>query len=153
MSISYSENYRDLNNKINYADKYHLNYVYQCEKECKFDKKLSNFLGDGGDIVDISNNKTLYVFPYAIANNVKKDLNSNFFKDWINNKLKNGIIINKTEIYSDPGIDSKKLGYIIPGDKFNIVDVTSRWLKISYKAKNKKAIIGWINCESTNVCS
>lgn len=153
LSIKYSENYRDETNKINYVDKYHLNYVYQCKKECTFDKKISNFLGDGGDLVDIHTDKVVYAFPYKIASNVKKDLNSEFFKNWFNNQLNDGVVKNKTKIYEESGIFSKKLGYLISGDKFKIVDITSRWIKISYANKNKKTIIGWIRCEDTSVCN
>ncbi|MEB3754379.1 hypothetical protein [Acinetobacter sp. MD2(2019)] len=153
ISLKYSEDYRDETNKINYAGKYHLNYVYQCKKECTFDKKISNFLGGGGDLIDIHTKKVVYAFPYKTSNNVEKDLNSNFFKIWFNNQLNDGIVKNKTEIYEDARLNSKKIAYLISGDKFKIIDITSRWLNISYAGRNKKPIIGWIRCEDTNVCN
>ncbi|WP_111893857.1 SH3 domain-containing protein [Acinetobacter sp. MB5] len=134
--------------------KYNFIRVFDCiDFNCKVNKKMTDFLGDGANLVDFKNHKTVWKYPYVTADSLKKELTSNFFKKWMENQLKDGVIKNRTEIYSDSGINSTKLGYLISGDKFNIVDVTSRWLKISYKAKNKKAIIGWINCESTNVCS
>ena len=112
-----------------------------------------DFFGDGGDLVDIHTDKVVYAFPYKTANNVKKDLNSEFFKNWFNNQLNDGVVKNKTEIYEDAGLNSKKLGYLISGDKFKIIDITSRWINISYVGKNKKPIIGWLRCEDTNVCN
>lgn len=153
LSISYNDSYRGENNKINYADKYHLNYVYQCEKECKFDKKLSNFFGNGGDLIDIDTDKKVYIFPYSSEQSIKNELKSNLFKNWSNNQLKSGIVKNKTEIYREAGLNSEKSGYLISGDKFSISGVYSRWLNISYINKNHKMITGWIRCEDTNICS
>ncbi|WP_445116131.1 hypothetical protein [Acinetobacter sp. WZC-1] len=134
--------------------KYNFMKVYDCfDFICKINNKVTNFFGDGANLVEIKNYKIVWEYPYATENNVKKDLNSNFFKNWLNNKLKNGIIKNKTKIYNDSGLNSEKLGYLVPGDNFNIIDITSKWLKVSYIRSNKKIIIGWVRCEDTNVCN
>ncbi len=143
------------NSKYVYENgKYNFIKVFDCfDFTCKVNKKLINFFGDGANLVEVKSNKIVWEYPYLTADKVSKDLNSNFLKLWLNKQLKNGIIKNKTEIYNDSGLNSEKLGYLISGDKFNILDITSRWLKVSYTSKNKKTIIGWIRCEDTNVCN
>jgi len=153
LSISYNDSYRDEHNKINYADKYHLNYVYQCEKECKFDKKLSNFFGNGGDLVDINTDKKVYVFPYSTEQSIKDELKSNLFKNWFYNKKMKGVVLKKTYINNDKNSLFNHFGYLIKDDKFVVEDISSKWLNIIYINKNGKKITGWIDCNDTNVCS
>lgn len=134
--------------------KYNFINVFDCfDFTCKINKKLTSFFGDGASLVEVQSNKIAWEYPYLTADNVKKDLKSNFLKNWLNNQLKNGIVTTKTEIYPDSGLNSEKLGYLIKGDKFKINDVSSRWLDISYVSKKNKIITGWIRCEDTNICN
>lgn len=153
LSVSYSDSYRDENNKINYADRYHLNYVYKCEKKCKFDKKISNFFGNGGDLVDIYTNKKIYIFPYASEESIKNELKSSLFKNWISNKKIQGKVLKKTYINESSQFSFSHLGYLIKNDNFIIKDVSSKWLNISYTNKNGNKITGWIACNDTNICN
>ncbi|MEQ1189161.1 hypothetical protein IC789_07555 [Acinetobacter seifertii] len=134
--------------------KYNFMKVFDCyDFTCKANKKMTDFFGDGANLIEVKSYKTMWKYPYSVANDVKKELNSNFFKNWWSNQLKSGVVKNKTEIYKEAGLNSEKAGYLISGDKFNISGVYSRWLNISYVNKNHKTTTGWIRCEDTNICS
>ena len=152
-SISYSDSYRDVNNKTNYADTYHLNYVYQCETQCKFNKKISNFFGNGGDLINIYTNKIIYKFPYSSEKSIKNELKSSLFKKWIYNKKIQGKVIKKTYINENSQFSFSHLGYLIKNDEFTVKDISSKWLNISYTNKNGNKITGWIACNDTNICN
>lgn len=133
--------------------KYNFIYVYDCNKlSCKKNEKMSNFFGNGADLVEVRYYKTVSKFPYESIEKLKQELNSNFFKNWISGQLKIGYVTKKTYIYEDKGIDSKKTGYLIFDDKFTIKDISSRWLYIKYKNKNGRIITGWVACNDTDVC-
>lgn len=153
LSISYNDNYRDIDNKINYADRYHLIYAYQCEEKCKFDSKLSGFWGSGGDLIDIYTDKIVYIFPYANEQSTKDALKSNLFNKWFYNKNMKGKILKKTYINEDSKFSLSHVGYLIKGDQFIIKDISSKWLNIIYTNKKGNKIIGWIDCNDTDVCN
>ena len=149
----YTNNYED-NPKYVYEDgRYNFTYTYDCnELKCKKNQKLSDFFGDGANLIDVKNYKVVSKFPYTSISDIKAEINSKLFKLWFGNQLKTGIILNKTNIYQNYGINSKKLGYLIPNDKFEIKGITSRWLNIVYSRENGGEIKGWISCDDTNIC-
>ncbi len=75
--------------------------AYECNKNnfCKENEKLSNFFGSGGDIIDYKHKKIIiYKFPYSTQSDLKNELNSKLFKDWMNGNLDSGIVLRKTFI-------------------------------------------------------
>lgn len=153
LSISYSENYRDADNKINYADKYYLNYAYQCEKECKLDNNLSYFFGNGGNLIDIHTDKLVYIYPYSSEQSIKSELNSDLFRNWLYNTNMQGKVLKKTYINEENNFSFSHTGYLIKDDQFIIKDVNAKWLNIVYINKKGEKIIGWIDCNDTDVCN
>lgn len=155
LGISYTEDYRDPLNRFNYLNRYYIIRVYECNKNnfCNEDEKLSNFFGSGGDIIDYKNKKIIYKFPYSTEVELKNELSSKLFKDWMNGKLDSGIVLRKTFINEVNNFTPEHVGYLIKGNKFKIKEVTSRWLNIVYLTKNGRKISGWIACQDTTVCN
>ncbi|MGX5699046.1 hypothetical protein ACWKWF_05505 [Acinetobacter kookii] len=155
LGISYSEDYRDPLNRFNYLNKYYMIRAYECKKKnfCKENEKLSNFFGSGGDIIDYNHKKIIYKFPYSTQSDLKNELNSKLFKDWMNGNLDSGIVIRKTFINDVNNFTPEHIGYLIKGDKFKIKEVSSRWLNIVYTNKNGRTTAGWIACQDTTVCN
>ncbi|WP_166171979.1 hypothetical protein [Acinetobacter sp. SA01] len=155
LGISYSEDYRDPLNRFNYLNKYYMIRAYECNKNnfCKENEKLSNFFGSGGDIIDYKHKKIIYKFPYYTQSDLKNELNSKLFKDWMNGNLDSGIVLRKTFINDVNNFTPEHIGYLIKGDKFKIKEVSSRWLNIVYTNKNGRTTSGWIACQDTTVCN
>lgn len=155
LGISYSEDYRDPLNRFNYLNKYYMIRAYECKKNnfCKENEKLSNFFGSGGDIIDYKHKKIIYKFPYSTQSDLKNELNSKLFKDWMNGNLDSGIVLRKTFINDVNNFTPEHIGYLIKGDKFKIKEVSSRWLNIVYTNKNGRTTAGWIACQDTTVCN
>ncbi|MBD1230884.1 hypothetical protein IDM33_14820 [Acinetobacter seifertii] len=66
--------------------------VFDCyDFTCKANKKMTVF-GDGANLIEVKAIKTMWKYPYSVANDVKKELNSNFFKNWWSNQLKSGVV-------------------------------------------------------------
>lgn len=134
--------------------KYNFTSVYDCNGlSCRKNKRLSDFFGDGANLVELKKNIVVTKFPYESKINIENELDSNFFKMWSNDQLKFGVIIKKTDIYQSIGVNSEKIGYLIEGDKFKIKEVSSRWLNIIYTNKNGRTTSGWIACQDTTVCN
>jgi len=155
IGISFSEDYRDPLNRFNYLNKYYMIRAYECNKKkfCKENEKLSNFFGDGGDMIDSKSKKIIYKFPYSNQSDLKNELNSKLFKDWMNEKLDSGMVLRKTFINDVNNFTPEHVGYLIKGDKFKIKEVSSRWLNIVYTNKNGRTTSGWIVCQDTTVCN
>lgn len=155
IGVSYNDDYRDPLNRFNYLNKYYMIRAYECNKNnfCKENETLSNFFGNGGDIINSKNKEIIYKFPYSNQNNLKIELNSTLFKDWMNGKLKSGIVLRKTFINDVNNFTPEHVGYLIKDDKFKIKEVSSRWLNIIYTNKNGHTTTGWIACEDTTVCN
>lgn len=133
--------------------KYNFIYVYDCNGlNCKKNEKISNFFGNGGNLVNVNGYKVVSNYPYDSIVKIKEEVNSNLFKKWFANQLKKGHVLNKTNIYQENGVNSKKLGYLIQGDEFFIKDISLRWFNIIYKRKNGEKIEGWIDCRDTDLC-
>jgi|GEM_PF-6900882 len=154
LGISYSEDYRDPLNRFNYLNKYYMIRAYECNKNnfCKENEQLSNFFGSGGDIVD-SKKRIIYKFPYSTQSDLKNELNSKLFKNWMSGSLDRGIVLRKTFINDVNNFTPEHVGYLIKGDKFKIKEVSSRWLNIVYTNKNVRSTSGWIACQDTTVCN
>lgn len=145
-------------NRISYRDSrmdydmYSIFYAYDCTNKCTYDNKISNFFGNGGNVISSENDEILFNYIYDKKENVLKDLNSKLFKKWYSGNLKDGEVINKTTISDVSNYNPDAKAYLIKGDKFKIKDISSRWINIVYKNPRGKLIEGWIQCKDTNIC-
>ena len=104
-------------------------------------------------MIDSKSKKIIYKFPYSNQSDLKNELNSKLFKDWMNEKLDSGMVLRKTFINDVNNFTPEHVGYLIKGDKFKIKEVSSRWLNIVYTNKNGRTTSGWIVCQDTTVCN
>ncbi|MBN6069237.1 hypothetical protein HYE54_11015 [Aggregatibacter actinomycetemcomitans] len=165
------ENYLILSQKIQptynktgipYVGDYFLNYVFRLNNGIyEFDKDISNFLGDGGDVYDIkyiengssSGPKVIYIYPYQSELSIRNELNSSLFKDWKEKKITKGIVIRKTLLQDVPNYVQSEKRYLINNDHFELNSISGGWLNITYKNMKNKKFTGWILCEDTSICS
>lgn len=154
IALSYNENYRDVYNKYNYANKFYIINAYTCDFKgnCNKNEKLSSFFGNGGDIQDLNTNKIVYKYPYSKKSELETELNSKLFKNWLAGKLTYGTVLKKTFINDVSNFTPNHKSYLIKGDKFIIQNISSKWLNINYTNKNGRTTTGWIACDDTDVC-
>lgn len=153
-AISYSEDYRDANHPyINY-ESFYLANVYKCDSDyrCSYDKKLSNFFGIGGDLVNYDTNEVLSTYLYKNQSIVEKGIESNLFRNRLSGRQTNGYTTNTATVKYDSFYDENNTDYLSVGSKFNVIDASSGWLEISYN-KYDQELKGYIRCEDTNLCS
>ncbi|WP_445116132.1 hypothetical protein [Acinetobacter sp. WZC-1] len=155
IAFSYNEIYRDFNETYNYDNKYFLINSYGCNKNnyCKYSSILSNYFGNGGDIVNERTKKVVYKYPYSKKEFLIKELKSNRFNSWVNGKLTGGKVMEKTFINDVNNFSTEHKGYLIKGDVFKVKDISSGWLNIIYTNKRGKTTIGWIPCKNTDICN
>ncbi|WP_151982320.1 hypothetical protein [Acinetobacter guerrae] len=154
IAFSYNESYRDVNGDFNYADKYFLINAYNCAKGdmCRYNSRLSSYFGNGGNILDLNTNKIVYKYPYSKQSDLKKELTSKMFNDWFGGGLNYGVVIRKTFINETNNFSPIHKSYLVKGDRFQVEEVSARWLNVKYKNKNNKTVKGWISCEDTDIC-
>lgn len=165
------ENYLILSQKIQptynktgipYVGDYFLNYVFRLSNDIYvFDKNISDFLGNGGDVYDIeyiengnpSNPKIIYTYPYKSESSIKTELNGSLFKGWKNKKITKGIVIRKTLLQDVPNYVQSEKRYLINNDRFELNGISGGWLNVTYKNMKNRKITGWILCKDTSICS
>lgn len=152
--ISYDEDYRDFDQPyINWHRQYTV-LIYPCDSNyhCTYNSKLSNFFGSGGDLVNYDTNEVLSTYLYKNQSIVKKGLESDLFRNWLNDNQTNGYAINTTTVTYSLLLDEKHTDYLSVGTKFLVTDASSGWLEITYN-KDDQELQGYIKCEDTNLCS
>lgn len=153
LSTSYSENYRDVLDKVGYLNGYNVINFYECNSSCKLDSRISDYFGSGGDIKNLATEKLVYTFPYKKLSEIRTELKSKLFQEWMQNKFIKGEVKRKTNINEVSNYTTDRLGYLVIGDKFKVKDISSGWLNIIYTNKNGRTTTGWIVCKDTNLCN
>lgn len=151
--ISYDEDFRDQRSYLNYT-KYYISQIYMCTHDtCITDtSKIQKFVSSGGDLKNFNTNKYLETYPYKSKAILEKDLNSNWFQDWINHRAIKGYLTKNTELKADEYIFAKTKQRLNKNLNFTLLDIRARKLKISFIDKKGTKIQGWIKCEDTNLC-
>lgn len=152
LSVTYSENFRDIQNRFNYSDDYYITNVYECNNECKLNLRLTNYFGSGGDMMDLNTDNIVYRFPYKTVGAVNAEIKSLKFNKWFNKELESGKVVHTTFINNANTFTPDHLGYLIQGDKFIIKNISSNWLYITYTNNKDTTTTGWIDCNDTDVC-
>ncbi|OOF60375.1 hypothetical protein [Rodentibacter pneumotropicus] len=147
---------------IPYVGDYFMYYLFRLNSYgiYEFDKSLSDYFGQGGDIYDLADIKSkdeiypkiIYSYPFKNTQDIDKELNSSFFKRWDNGEIKDGVVIKKTLLQDVPNYVQDQKRYLIKGDRFHVKSVSARWLEIVYKNSKGKRYTGWILCKDTSVC-
>jgi len=76
--------------------KYNFIYVCDCkELNCSENKNISNFFGNGANLVDVKNYKVVSKYPYDLIVKLKEEVNSDLFKKWLSSQLKIDRILKK----------------------------------------------------------
>lgn len=154
IAFSYDENYRSLDNKYSYVNKYFLINAYDCNEKnnCKYNSALSNYFGNGGDVFDRERKELVYRYPYSRRDLLMKELSSDRFNNWMSGKIKKGKVVRKTFVNEVNNVSTENNGYLIKGDIFEVEDISSGWLNVKYTSKVGKITKGWVNCKDTNIC-
>ena len=153
LSTSYSENYRDIHDKIGYLNGYNIINFYECNSPCKLNSRISDYFGSGGDMENLTTGEIVHTFPYKNLSQIRAELKSKLFQEWIQNKLIKGEVTKKTNINEVSNYTVDRLGYLVIGDQFKVKDISSGWLNIIYTNKNGHTTTGWIICKDTNLCN
>ncbi|MEG0486948.1 MAG: hypothetical protein RR575_03330 [Acinetobacter sp.] len=153
LSTSYSENYRDVLDKVGYSNGYNIINFYDCNSSCKLDSRISDYFGSGGDMENLTTGKIVHTFPYKNLSQIRAELKSKLFQGWIQNKFIKGEVTKKTNINEVSNYTVDRLGCLVIGDKFKVKDISSGWLNIIHTNKNGRTTTGWIVCKDTDLCN
>ncbi|KAA0988650.1 hypothetical protein FQ192_16060 [Pseudomonas sp. ANT_J12] len=139
---------------VNYLGEYYTVHAYSpTAKGYVRDEQLSNYFGNGGDIVrDFDSEELVYTFPYKTADAIVAKLNSAAYKHWAAGDKVTLTINKKTSIYSSPVLAEVTKMYLIPGDSVLQEGVEAGWVKILFKTPKGKSIRGWVQCGDTGGC-
>ncbi|WGE53806.1 hypothetical protein [Actinobacillus equuli] len=146
---------------VPYVDDYFIYYLFRLnDKTYEFDKKLSDYFGQGGDIYDLNDindentlyPKIIYSYPFKTKLDIDNEINSSLFKKWNKRQIKNGVVVKKTLLQDVPNYVQNEKRYLIKGDGFQIKSISAKWLEIIYKNSKGNEYIGWILCKDTSVC-
>lgn len=147
---------------VPYVGDYFMYYLFRLNDHgvYEFDKSLSDYFGQGGDVYDLTDIKNkdeiypkiIYSYPFKNIQDIDKELNGSFFKRWSNGKIKDGVVIKKTLLQDVPNYVQEQKRYLIKGDRFHVKSVSARWLEVIYKNAKGKNYTGWILCKDTSIC-
>lgn len=117
------------------------------------DERLSNYFGNGGDIVrDFDSEELVYTFPYKTTDDIVAKLKSTAYKHWAAGDEVTLTINKKTPIYSSPVLAEVTKMYLIKGDSVLQEGVEAGFLNIMFKTPKGKAIRGWVKCADADGC-
>lgn len=135
-------------------------------KNYLYNEKISRFFGDGGDIRDASATYTvdhatlIYTFPYKTADDIKRALAGNHYKQWRNQAQFSGYIKSDNAIkheapmyvhYYKTSLNNDE--YIAKGTSFSVKDISANFFLIEYKDENDAMAETWVLCADTNLCN
>lgn len=139
---------------VNYLGDYYTVHVYaNTPAGYVRDERLSNYFGNGGDIVrDFDSEALVYTFPYKTADAIVAKLNSAAYKHWAAGDVVKLTINKKTSIYSSPVMADVTKMYLIKGDSVLQEGVEAGFLKVMFKTPKGNAIRGWVKCADADGC-
>jgi hypothetical protein len=139
---------------VNYLGDYYTVHVYaNTPAGYVRDERLSNYFGNGGDIVrDFDSEALVYTFPYKTADAIVAKLHSTAYKHWAAGDVVKLTINKKTSIYSSPVMADVTKMYLIKGDSVLQEGAETGFLKILFKTPKGKAIRGWVLCGDADGC-
>lgn len=140
---------------INYSSDYFTTLVYTRlgPQSYKLDERISTYFGSGGDVLSQETNDTLtYTHPYKTEAQVKNQLASPRYKNWLTKEPIITRVTKKTYLHDQPNTADRTKSYLIPGDQIRVFDQQAGWLEAVFHNKKKGNIKGWVLCKDTLEC-